>query len=174
MRGESGYCRAGIFLRSWRWKESRYAIPLLVRPGRNKSGIAYLRFSPTPDVQFQDAIAIFISIMAIPPAEEDYVLVQSNLLDRMRQHCENCPTFNIPLQHGDNGAVTTGPPRNSRKRKASQSLGSSQHASKNDTVPTNHSEVEIRLRQCWPSSDKGLSQQSALETPRSGSSETSA
>ena len=113
---------------------------------------ADLGFSSTSDVQFQDVVAIFISIMAVRPAEKDYVLVQSNLFDRMRQHCENCPTFNTALQHGNDGPVTTESPRNARKRKASQSLGSSQHAS-------NHSGVEIiELQQPSQPSGKGLSQ----------------
>lgn len=92
----------------------------------------------------------------------------------MRQHCENCHDFNIPLQDLSDGRVVTPTESssNSRKRKASQSIGSTQNASINTSTLTPQSETEATGSQP-PSqppsqpSGTGPSLQSNPESPQS-------
>ncbi|KAF2267285.1 hypothetical protein CC78DRAFT_530886 [Lojkania enalia] len=76
--------------------------------------------------------------------QEGFVLVQLELFSRMRKHCENCHDFNIPLQDLSDGRVVTPTDlsSNSRKRKASQSIGSTQNASISISTLTPQSETE--------------------------------
>jgi hypothetical protein len=94
------------------------------------------------------------------------VLVQLELFSRMRQHCENCHDCNIPLQVLSDGRVVTP----TRKRKASQSLGSTQNAPTNTSGLTPQSETEA-IRSQPPSQPPGT-RPSPQHNPEPPSSET--
>ena len=111
--------------------------------------------------------------------QEDFVLVRSGLLSRMRQHCQHCHDCNIPPEDlSDEQVFTlTNSLPYARKRKASQSGGSTQDVSMNISTLTPRSKTETTgSRQPLQSSGTRPPFLSGPESPqcRTAPSETSA